>query len=150
MVKNNWNIRLGLLAVLTSLLVIILATIAPISALQSEVEPDTQFHTTDQIYVTSVSQLSDVQPTDSAFMAVQSLADRGMPIAYPDLTFRGNRAVRRGEVAQWFEGFIKRVLETSELDSTQSDLATPEDLDRLAQSVRALQESIRELQQGSP
>lgn len=150
MVKKNWNIRLGLVAVLTSLLVIIWATITPISALQSEVDPDNEFLTTEQIYITSVDQLKDVQPTDWAFMAVQSLADRGMPIAYPDLTFRGNRVATRGELAQWFEGFIRRVLETSEPGDTQSDLPTQEDLERLAQSIQSLQQSIGELQQGTP
>ena len=44
--------------------------------------------------VTSVSQLSDVQPTDWAFQALQSLVERyGCIAGYPDGTYRGNRAL---------------------------------------------------------
>jgi len=44
--------------------------------------------------VTSVSQLSDVRPTDWAFQALQSLVERyGCIAGYPDGTYRGNRAL---------------------------------------------------------
>ena len=50
--------------------------------------------------VNSVSQLSDVQPTDWAFQALQSLVERYGCIAdYPDGTYRGNRATGRYEFA---------------------------------------------------
>lgn len=50
--------------------------------------------------VTSVSQLSDVQPTDWAFQALQSLVERyGCIEGYPDRTYRGNRAMTRYEFA---------------------------------------------------
>ncbi|HEY9301337.1 MAG TPA: iron uptake porin, partial [Phormidium sp.] len=50
--------------------------------------------------VTSVSQLSDVQPTDWAFQALQSLVERyGCIEGYPDRTYRGNRAITRYEFA---------------------------------------------------
>jgi hypothetical protein len=50
--------------------------------------------------VTSVSQLSDVSPTDWAFQALQSLVERyGCIAGYPDGTFRGNRAMTRYEFA---------------------------------------------------
>jgi hypothetical protein len=50
--------------------------------------------------VTSVSQLSDVQPTDWAFQALQNLVERyGCIAGYPDGTFRGNRALTRYEFA---------------------------------------------------
>ena len=46
--------------------------------------------------VTSVSQLSDVQPGDWAFQALQSLVERyGCIAGYPNGTFRGNRALSR-------------------------------------------------------
>ncbi|MCC8456036.1 iron uptake porin, partial [Streptomyces rochei] len=46
--------------------------------------------------VTSVSQLSDVKPTDWAFQALQSLVERyGCIAGYPDGTYRGNRAMTR-------------------------------------------------------
>jgi hypothetical protein len=50
--------------------------------------------------VTSVSQLSDVRPTDWAFQALQSLVERyGCIAGYPDRTYRGNRALTRFEFA---------------------------------------------------
>ncbi|HEY9297337.1 MAG TPA: iron uptake porin, partial [Phormidium sp.] len=50
--------------------------------------------------VTSVSQLRDVQPTDWAFQALQSLVERyGCIEGYPDQTYRGNRAMTRYEFA---------------------------------------------------
>ncbi|MHC5730392.1 MAG: iron uptake porin, partial [Nostoc sp.] len=50
--------------------------------------------------VTSVSQLSDVQPTDWAFQALQSLVERyGCIAGYPNQTYRGNRAMTRYEFA---------------------------------------------------
>ncbi len=50
--------------------------------------------------VTSVSQLSDVQPSDWAFQALQSLIERyGCIAGYPDGTFRGDRALTRYEFA---------------------------------------------------
>ncbi|MGB5899009.1 MAG: iron uptake porin, partial [Geitlerinemataceae cyanobacterium] len=53
-----------------------------------------------QSQVTSVSQLSDVQPTDWAFQALQSLVERyGCIAGYPDGTYRGNRALTRYEFA---------------------------------------------------
>lgn len=52
------------------------------------------FNVEDQ--VTSVSQLADVQPTDWAFQVLQSLIKRyGIIVGYPDLTYRGDRAITR-------------------------------------------------------
>jgi hypothetical protein len=46
--------------------------------------------------VTSVSQFKDIEPTDWAFQALQSLVERYACIAgYPNETFRGNRALSR-------------------------------------------------------
>lgn len=50
--------------------------------------------------VTSVSELSDVQPGDWAFTALQRLVEEyGCLEGYPDRTFRGNRAITRYEFA---------------------------------------------------
>lgn len=50
--------------------------------------------------IPSVSQLSDVQPTDWAFQALQSLVKRyGIISGYPDRTFQGDRAISRDEFA---------------------------------------------------
>lgn len=62
--------------------------------------------------VTSVSQLSDVQPTDWAFQALQSLVERyGCIAGYPDGTFRGNRALTRYEFAAGLNACLDRVNE---------------------------------------
>jgi Carbohydrate-selective porin, OprB family/S-layer homology domain len=82
-----------------------------------------------QAQVTSVSQLSDVQPTDWAFQALQSLVERyGCIAGYPDSTFRGNSALTRYEFAAGMNACLDRVNElissgTSNL-FTKADLAT--------------------------
>ncbi len=60
--------------------------------------------------VTSVSQLKDVQPTDWAFQALQSLVERyGCIAGYPDGTFKGNRALTRYEFAAGLNACLDRV-----------------------------------------
>jgi len=55
--------------------------------------------------VTSVNQLLDVQPTDWAFQALQSLVERyGCIAGYPDGSYRGNRALNRYEFAECYLG----------------------------------------------
>jgi hypothetical protein len=62
--------------------------------------------------VTSVSQLSDVQPTDWAFQALQSLVERyGCIAGYPDGTYKGNRAMTRYEFAAGLNACLQRVNE---------------------------------------
>jgi hypothetical protein len=77
--------------------------------------------------VTSVSQLSDVQPTDWAFQALQSLVERyGCIAGYPDGTYRGNRAMTRYEFAAGLNACLERVNEM--IASNTSNLAKKEDL----------------------
>lgn len=77
--------------------------------------------------VTSVSQLSDVQPTDWAFQALQSLVERyGVIAGYPDGTFRGNRALTRYEFAAGLNAALDRVNEL--IAAGTADLVTKEDL----------------------
>lgn len=80
--------------------------------------------------VTSVSQLSDVQPTDWAFQALQSLVERyGCIAGYPDGTYRGNRALTRYEFAAGLNACLDRVNEL--ITAATSDLVTREDLGTL-------------------
>uniref|UniRef100_B8HY16 Carbohydrate-selective porin OprB n=1 Tax=Cyanothece sp. (strain PCC 7425 / ATCC 29141) TaxID=395961 RepID=B8HY16_CYAP4 len=80
--------------------------------------------------VTSVSQLSDVRPTDWAFQALQSLVEKyGCIAGYPDGTFRGNRAATRYELAAALNAC---------LDVISDRFATKEDL----AAVRKLQEEF--------
>ncbi|MBD1843509.1 iron uptake porin [Cyanobacteria bacterium FACHB-63] len=77
--------------------------------------------------VTSVSQLSDVRPTDWAFQALQSLVERyGCIAGYPDRTFRGNRATTRFEFAAGLNACLNRVNEL--IAAATTDLVKKEDL----------------------
>jgi hypothetical protein len=77
--------------------------------------------------VTSVSQLSDVQPTDWAFTALQSLVERyGCIAGYPDRTFRGNRATSRYEFAAGLNACLDKINEL--ISSGLADKVSKEDL----------------------
>jgi Carbohydrate-selective porin, OprB family/S-layer homology domain len=85
----------------------------------------------EQAQVTSVSQLSDVKPTDWAFQALQSLVERyGCIAGYPNGTFRGNRAATRYELAAALNACLDQI---SDKFATKEDLAT----------VKALQEEFK-------
>ncbi|GAB4198722.1 MAG: hypothetical protein Fur006_48750 [Coleofasciculaceae cyanobacterium] len=88
--------------------------------------------------VTSVSQLSDVQPTDWAYEALRSLVERyGCIAGYPDGTFRGNRAMTRYEFAAGLNACmnqIERLIAANTANFiTKEDLAT---LQRLVDEFR--------------
>ncbi|MGD1804313.1 iron uptake porin, partial [Dapis sp. BLCC M126] len=77
--------------------------------------------------VTSVSQLSDVQPTDWAFQALQSLVERyGCIVGYPDGSYRGNRAMTRYEFAAGLNACLDRITEL--IAAATADLVTKDDL----------------------
>ncbi|MEI6443495.1 MAG: iron uptake porin [Nostocales cyanobacterium ELA583] len=95
--------------------------------------------------VTSVSQFSDVQPTDWAFQALQSLVERyGCIAGYPNGTYRGNRALSRYEFAAGLNACLDRVNEliaTATADMvTKQDLAT---LQRLQEEFSAELSTLR-------
>ncbi|MEG4201860.1 iron uptake porin [Microcoleus sp. Pol12A5] len=80
--------------------------------------------------VTSVSQLSDVQPTDWAFQALQSLVEKyGCIAGYPDGSYRGNRAITRYEFAAGVNACLDTIRE-SIAKSTES-IAKRDDLIKL-------------------
>jgi hypothetical protein len=77
--------------------------------------------------VTSVSQLKDVQPTDWAFAALQSLVERyGCIAGYPENLYRGNRALTRYEFAAGLNACLERVNEL--IATATSELAHKEDI----------------------
>ncbi len=77
--------------------------------------------------VTSVSQLTDVKPTDWAFQALQSLVERyGCIVGYPDRTFRGNQALSRFEFAAGLNACMDRINEL--IAAATADLVRKEDL----------------------
>ncbi|MBW4473231.1 MAG: iron uptake porin [Stenomitos rutilans HA7619-LM2] len=87
--------------------------------------------------VTSVSQLSDVRPTDWAFQALQSLVERyGCIVGYPDKTYRGNRALTRYEFAAGLNACMDRINEL--IAAGTADLVKKEDL----LAVQKLQEEF--------
>ncbi|WP_199335648.1 iron uptake porin [Nostoc sp. FACHB-110] len=87
--------------------------------------------------ITSVSQFSDVQPTDWAFGALQSLVERyGCIAGYLDSTYRGNRAITRYEFAAGLNACLSRVNEL--IATATSDLVSKEDL----ATIQRLQEEF--------
>jgi hypothetical protein len=80
--------------------------------------------------VTSVSQFRDVEPTDWAFQALQSLVERYACIAgYPNGNFRGNRALSRYEFAAGLNACLDRINEL--IATSTSNAITKEDLTKL-------------------
>merc|ERR1712230_195170 len=65
--------------------------------------------------VTSVSQFSDVYPTDWAYQALANLVETyGCVAGYPDGTFKGNIALTRYEAAALLNACLDRVTEITE------------------------------------
>ena len=96
---------------------------------QTEAAAVDEFTPANLAQVTSVSQLSDVQPTDWAFQALQSLVERyGCIAGYPNGTYRGNRAMTRYEFAAGLNACLDRVNELITTATTdlvdKGDLAT--------------------------
>ena len=80
--------------------------------------------------LTSVSELADIEPTDWAYQALQSLVERyGIITAYPDGTFRGDRVMTRYEFAAGLNRALNYL--NSAIASTTSNLLTREDLTTL-------------------
>lgn len=87
--------------------------------------------------VTSVSQFSDVRPTDWAFQALQSLVERyGCIVGYPDRTYRGNRALSRYEFAAGLNACLDKIQEL--IAAATADFVRREDLE----VVKRLQEEF--------
>jgi hypothetical protein len=99
MVKLLWQSLLAVPAALGAVVAVSGSAIAS----ESTVPP--QFSNVDQASVqlaqiTSVSELTDVLPSDWAFQALQSLVENyGCIQGYPDRTFRGQRSLTRFEFA---------------------------------------------------
>lgn len=97
----------------------------------SETDAESDFELRSQLTspLTSVNQLSDVQPTDWAYQALQSLVERyGCIVGYPDGTYRGNAALTRYEFAAGVNACLDRISELISLSVqdavTREDLAT--------------------------
>jgi hypothetical protein len=95
-----------------------------VTELQTQIDSNTMVA---QTGVTSVSQLSDVRPTDWAFTALQSLVERyGCIAGYPDRTFRGQRALSRFEFAAGLNACLDKINEI--ITAGLADKVSAEDL----------------------
>jgi Carbohydrate-selective porin, OprB family/S-layer homology domain len=100
--------------------------------------------TIDETPVTSVSQFSDVAPTDWAFQALQSLVERyGCIAGYPNRTYRGNRALTRYEFAAGLNSCLEQA--TKLIASSTSDLVTKQDLDTVQRLNQEFQPELAQL-----
>ena len=79
--------------------------------------------------VTSVTQFSDVYPTDWAYQALSNLVEQyGCVAGYPNGTFRGNRAMTRYEAAALLNACLDRITEVTDelrrlLEEFETELA---------------------------
>ena len=68
-----------------------------------------------QDQVTSISQFSDVRPTDWAYQALSNLVERyGCVAGYPNGTFAGSKALSRYEAAALLNACLDRVSEVTD------------------------------------
>ena len=96
--------------------------------------------------VTSVSQLSDVQPTDWAYQALSNLVERyGCVAGYPNGTFSGGKAMTRYEAAALLNACLDRVTEvTDELKRLADEFRN--ELTTIQGSVAKLEAQVGELE----
>ncbi|MEB3826081.1 S-layer homology domain-containing protein [Phormidium sp. CCY1219] len=129
MFKNNQTLRKFFGAITLIALAIIITTLAPLAHASSPtaiapertavvkleqpsfnqaLSPDSQ----QLAQVTSISGIRDVSPSDDYYYALQNLVERYNCVSvYPDGTYRGNRALTRGDFAIMLEGCLNRVME---------------------------------------
>ncbi len=76
--------------------------------------------------VTSITQFSDVRPTDWAYQALSNLVERyGCVAGYPNGTYGGGKAMTRFEAAALLNACLDRVTDvTDELKKLQAEFAT--------------------------
>lgn len=92
--------------------------------------------------VTSVTQLSDVQPDDWAFESLQFLVERYNCLeGYPDGTYRGQNAISRYEFAAGLSACLDQVASSFSGQTTPEDLAT---LQRLQQEFASELASLQD------
>ncbi|BAU64430.1 putative porin [Stanieria sp. NIES-3757] len=92
--------------------------------------------------VTSVSQLRDVQPTDWAYQALQTLVERyGCIVGYPNQTYRGNQAISRYEFAAGLNACLNQI----ERLIASSETVAREDLDAIKRLTQDFQTELATL-----
>ncbi|MFM9103778.1 MAG: iron uptake porin, partial [Cyanobium sp.] len=123
-----------------------LGLLAPVAATAAEVNMTgvNQYSTEEQ--VTSVSQFSDVRPTDWAYQALSNLVERyGCVAGYPTGTFKGRQAMTRYEAAALLNACLDRVTEvTDELKRLMAEFE--KELAVLKGRVDGLEAKVKELE----
>lgn len=91
-----------------------LGLIAPaVNAAELNTEDVNKYASAEQ--VTSITQFSDVRPTDWAYQALTNLVERyGCVAGYPNLTYKGGQAMTRFEAAALLNACLDRVTETTD------------------------------------
>ncbi len=96
--------------------------------------------------VTSVSQLEDVQPSDWAFDALQSLVERyGCIAGYADGTYLGNRTISRYEFAAGLNACLEKINEA--IANNKINTVNNEDLILLQRLQGEFKAELQQLQQ---
>ena len=96
--------------------------------------------------VTSVTQFSDVQPTDWAYQALSNLVEKyGCVAGYPNGTYKGGQSMTRYEAAALLNACLDRVTEvTDELQRLMDEFKT--ELAALTGRVTGLENKVGKLE----
>jgi hypothetical protein len=123
-----------------------LGMVAPVAANAADLNMAAVNQYTSSEQVTSVTQFSDVQPTDWAYQALSNLVERyGCVAGYPNGTFRGGRAMTRWEAAALLNACLDRVTEvTDELKKLLAEFGA--ELAVLKGRVDGLEAQVSELE----
>jgi len=92
-----------------------LGLLAPVAVSASELNLDGVNQYASQDQVTSISQFSDVKPTDWAYQALSNLIERyGCVAGYPNGTYKGGQAMTRYEAAALLNACLDRITEVTD------------------------------------
>ena len=127
-----------------------LGLVAPLAATASELNlSDVKRYSSPSAgasQVTSISQFSDVRPTDWAYQALSNLIERyGCVAGYPNGTFKGGQAMTRYEAAALLNACLDRISEvTDELKKLMAEFE--KELATLRGRVDGLEAKVGELE----
>ena len=97
--------------------------------------------------ITSVSQLSDIQPTDWVFQALRSLVERyGCMTGYPDSTYRSNQALTRYEFAAGLNACLNTINQQNSEQSSEDITMLRQLQDEFANELTTLQSQVENLE----
>jgi len=123
-----------------------LGLLAPVAATAAELNLDGVNKYAAEEQVTSISQFSDVKPTDWAYQALSNLIERyGCVAGYPNGTYAGGKAMTRFEAAALLNACLDRVTEvTDELKKLMAEFE--KELAILKGRVDGLEAKVGELE----